>query len=234
MAKVVDSSLKAFKIREGDVAGGAGGATRCRGRATGAVVAGRRTWTRGNTGGGRAIPEASDERAFGFIRQVVPSFLVRVREAMPSAMRQAGPGAVVVLVNLVHWGVNVTFAKRKRVRVSEMVAVVFNVMVVDLAGRSAARTVTVDGGVVIKLQRGGFQKGEVGFPRQGSSAVISQLRCCVADDAKFSDRGNGIFQHGAEHSSGKCVCTDAGVKSALIEPVQDVGVGGDCRFTEWM
>ena len=39
-------------------------------------------------------------------------------------------------MNLAHGGVNVTFAKLKRVRISKLVVVVLNVMGVDLVGRS--------------------------------------------------------------------------------------------------
>ena len=91
MAKIMDSGLKAFKIRKRDRVMGAGGATRSIGRSTGAGGVGRRTLALGTTWGGSAIPEAIDERAFGFIRKGVPSFLVRVSESMPSAVGQDRP-----------------------------------------------------------------------------------------------------------------------------------------------
>ena len=49
------------------------------------------------------------------------------------------------LVNLAHGGVNVTLAKLKRVRISEMVDVVLNVLVVDLAGRLTMKVITRKG-----------------------------------------------------------------------------------------
>ena len=145
MSKIMDSGFKPFKIRERDIASRAGGLARSIGRATWTWVAGRRTGTLGTTWSGSSIPNAIDEGAFGFIRKGIPGFLVRVSEAMPGAVWQARPGALVVLVDLTHGCVNVTFAKLKSVRISEMVTVMLNVMVVDLSGRSAARSVTREG-----------------------------------------------------------------------------------------
>ena len=72
--------------------------------------------------------------------------------------------AVMMLVDLAHGGVNVIFAKLKRVRISKMMAIVLNVMVVDLTRGATTGSITRKGRVVIKLQSGGFQDREAAFP----------------------------------------------------------------------